>query len=360
MTSGDARNASVRGWMPDFCSLPILGSVVVMVELIVLVVLIAPGQGGWPTLRDLFAASFLAQWIALISAALSCKLGPWLGRLPFWFGGAVAALIPALVAAACSAIANSLDHSLALGWIPPAEARTFLLSNSVLAALVGLILMRYIFVLQEWQRGVEAQAAARIETLRARIRPHFLFNSLNAIASLIRIDADKAETAVEDLATVFRATLREERADHTLADELELIDRYLAIEALRLGGRLQVTRAIEASLRHCRVPALSVQPLVENAVHHGVQALPEGGVIAISAYRDHGALCVSVRNPKPVHAVTRLGGNHIALGNIRERLRMRYGVKAALEVDTGPDYHAVTLRVPMQEGPNDENPDRRR
>lgn len=351
MTRLDARTASERGWMPDFCSLPILGSVVLMVELIVLVVLIAPGQGGWPTLRDLFAASFLAQWIALISAALLCKLGPWLGRRDFWIGGSVATLIPALVAVACSAIAGSLDRSLALGWIPSAEAPTFLLSNAVLAALVGLILLRYIFVLQQWQRGVEAQATARIETLQARIRPHFLFNSLNAIASLIRIDADKAETAVEDLATVFRATLREERADHTLADELELIDRYLAIEALRLGERLKVTRAIEPSLRNCLVPALSVQPLVENAIHHGVQALPQGGVIALSAYREGSALCVSVRNPKPVHPAARLGGNHIALGNIRERLRMRYGERAALEVDAGADYHAVTMRLPIQEGP---------
>ena len=262
----------------------------------------------------------------------------------------IATLVPALVAMACSAIAGSLDQSLALGWIPVAEASTFLLSNAVLAAVVGLILMRYIFVLQQWQRGVEAQAAARIETLQARIRPHFLFNSLNAIASLIRIDAEKAETAVEDLAMVFRATLREERADHTLADELELIDRYLAIESLRLGDRLRVTRTIEPVLRDCRIPALSVQPLIENAIHHGVQALPEGGLIAISVYRDGSDLCVSVRNPKPAHPLPRLGGNHIALGNIRERLRMRYGDRAALEVDAGGDYHAVTLRVPLQEG----------
>ena len=349
MTPAGARIAS-RGWMPDFCSLPILGSVVVTVELIVLVVLIAPGQGGWPTPRDLFAASFLAQWIALISAAVLCKAGPWLGRRPVLVGGTLATLVPAVVAAACSAIAQSLDRSLALGWIPRTEAPTFLLSNAMLAAVVGLILMRYIFVLQQWQRGVEAQATARIETLQARIRPHFLFNSLNAIASLIRIDADKAEAAVEDLASVFRATLRDERADHTLADELDLIDRYLAIEALRLGERLQVTRAVEPTLRSSRIPALSVQPLVENAIHHGVQALPQGGVIAISAYRDGGDLCVTVRNPKPVHGVPRLGGNHIALGNIRERLRMRYGERAALSVDAGADYHAVTLRVPLQEG----------
>jgi two-component system sensor histidine kinase AlgZ len=349
MTAPGARDAS-RGWMPDFCSLPILGSVVVMVELIVVVVLIAPGQGGWPTAPDLFGASFLAQWIALISAAVLCKTGAWLGRRPVLLGGALATLIPAVVAAACSAIAESLDRSLALGWIPAAEAPTFLLSNAMLAAVVGLILLRYIFVLQQWQRGVEAQAAARIETLQARIRPHFLFNSLNAIASLIRIDAEKAEAAVEDLAGVFRATLREERADHTLADELELVDRYLAIEALRLGERLRVTREVDPALRGARIPALSVQPLVENAIHHGVQALPQGGVIAIAVRRDGGNLCVSVRNPKPANAPRRLGGNHIALGNIRERLRMRYGERAALSVEAGADYHAVTLRVPLQEG----------
>ena len=353
MSRPGASTKPAPGWMPDFCSLPILGSVVVLVELIVVIVLIAPGQGGWPTLRDLFAASFLAQWVALISAALLCKLGPWLGRRRFWSGGTIATLLPALVAAGCSLIAVSLDRSLGLGWMPSAEAGTFLWSNAALAAVIGLLMLRYIFVLQQWQRGVEAHAAARIETLQARIRPHFLFNSLNAIASLIRIDPGKAETAVEDLALVFRATLREERADHKLADELELVDPYLSIEALRLGERLQVTRAIEADLLEQRVPALSLQPLVENAIHHGVQVLPQGGVIAISAWREGAQLCLGVRNPKPLHAAPRLGGNHIALGNIRERLRMRYGERAALSVDAGADYHAVTLRIPI-----DANPDR--
>lgn len=353
MKAGAAAALRSRGWMPDFCSLPILGSVVAMVELIVVIVLIAPGQGGWPTAADLFAASFLAQWIALVSAALLCKLGPWLGARAFWFGGSLAILLPGVVALLCGAIALSLDRSLALGWIPAGNARLFLLSNAMLASVIGVILLRYIFVLQQWQRGVEAQAEARIETLQARIRPHFLFNSLNAIASLIRLDADKAETAVEDLATVFRATLREERSDHTLDDEVDVIDHYLAIEALRLGERLQVHRSIEAGAGALRIPALSVQPLVENAVHHGVQALPQGGIISISAHRENGMLCVRVHNPKPPHGAPRLGGNHIALGNIRERLRMRYGGRATLEVDAGADYHAVTLRIPI-----DENPDR--
>jgi len=335
--------------MADFCSLPILGGVVVIVELIVLIVLIAPGQGSWPGLRDLFAASFIAQWIALISAAALCKSGPWLASRSIAFGSAIAGLVPMLAAAACSAIAMSLDRSLSLKWLPGTEPFTFVLSNTLLAGLIGAIVLRYFYVLQQWQRGVEAQATARIETLQARIRPHFLFNSLNAIASLIRIDADKAEAAVEDLALVFRATLREERADHTLVDELDLIDRYLSIEALRLGERLRLNRTVDSSTLSMRVPALSIQPLVENAIHHGVQALPEGGVIVISAWRDGSRLFVSVRNPKPVQAPRRLGGNHIALGNIRERLRMRYGDRAALEVEAGADYHLVTLRIPIDE-----------
>lgn len=352
MANSGPRNAALHGWMPDFCSLPILGSVVVIVELIVMIVLIAPGQGEWPNFRDLFAASFLAQWIALISAAALCKGGPWLGRRNAFSGSLCAVALPMAISAVCSALAISLDRSLALRLIPGDEIGTFVLANTLLAGLVGGIVLRYFYVLQQWSRGVEAQATARIETLQARIRPHFLFNSLNAIASLIRIDADKAETAIEDLATVFRATLREERADHTLADELEIVDRYLAIEALRLGSRLQVNRTIDAATRNLRIPALSVQPLVENAIHHGVQAISEGGVIAISALRDGNALTISVRNPKPHTVLPRLGGNHIALGNIRERLRMRYGAKAALEVESPADYHLVTLRIPVDEAAN--------
>ena len=349
MNERGARPALPAGWMPDFCSLPILGSVVVIVELIVVIVLIAPGQGAWPSLRDLFAASFLAQWIALISAAALCKAGPWLGQRKALPGSLFAAALPMLIAAACSTIAISMDRSLLLHWIPSDEIATFVIANTVLAGLVASIALRYFYVLQEWSRGVEAQATARIETLQARIRPHFLFNSLNAIASLIRIDADKAETAIEDLAHVFRATLREDRLDHTLDDELEIVDHYLAIEALRLGARLQVSRTIDAATRRLRLPALSLQPLVENAIHHGIQAISEGGMIAISSYRENDELRVSVRNPKPPVAPTRLGGNHIALGNIRERLRMRYGARAALEVEAGADYHLVTLRVPLDE-----------
>ncbi len=349
MAKTGPRNAAPHGWMPDFCSLPILGSVVVIVELIVMIVLIAPGQGAWPDLRDFFAASFLAQWIALISAAALCKAGPWLGRQSAYWGSLCAVALPMTIAAVCSSLAISLDRSLALRLIPGNEIATFVLANTLLAGLVGSIVLRYFYVLQQWSRGIEAQATARIETLQARIRPHFLFNSLNAIASLIRIDADKAETAIEDLATVFRATLREERADHTLADELEIVDRYLAIEALRLGPRLQISRTIDAATRNLRIPALSVQPLVENAIHHGVQALSEGGVIAIAALRDGNLLNISVRNPKPRIVSPRLGGNHIALGNIRERLRMRYGAAAALEVESPADYHLVTLRIPVDE-----------
>lgn len=337
------------GWMPDFCSLPILGSVIGSVQLIVLIVLIAPGQGGWPTLRDLFATSFLAQWIALVSIALLCKARPWLSQRTFWPGSLIATLIPALVAVVCSAIAQTLDQVLELGLIASDEAPTFRAANAVLAALIGLILMRYIFVLQQWQRGVEAQATARIEALSARIRPHFLFNSLNAIASLIRVDKDKAEAAVEDLATVFRASLSEERADHSLRDEIDVVDHYLAIEALRFGDRLGIDRQIDPAMLTMRIPALSVQPLVENAIHHGIEALPKGGTISIKAARDGDSLCVVVRNPKPTNAPPRRSGNHIALGNIRERLSMRHGGRATLSVDAGIDYHAVCLRVPLVE-----------
>ena len=142
--------------------------------------------------------------------------------------------------------------------------------------------LRYNYVRRSLQRREESELHARIQALQSRIRPHFLFNSMNIIASLIPVDPAAAETVVEDLSELFRASLQEEGSEVSIDDELALCRRYMRIEFLRLGKRLNINWQIEVVTDSVRIPLLTLQPLLENAVYHGIQPLPEGGTITVS------------------------------------------------------------------------------
>jgi two-component system sensor histidine kinase AlgZ len=214
-----------------------------------------------------------------------------------------------------------------------------------LAALVTAAAFRYFYVQAQWQRQIRAQARAQVSALQARIRPHFLFNSMNTIASLIRSQPVAAERAVEDLADLFRAALKAGDEPSPLGVEIELVRRYLDIEQLRLGSRLKVEWDIAGLPEDVPIPALLLQPLIENAVHHGIQPLPEGGVVTIVARTEPERVVISIRNPcAPVAA--RGEGNRMALGNIRQRLAYHYGNRAALEMEQGRDYYFCRLSIP--------------
>jgi two-component system sensor histidine kinase AlgZ len=194
---------------------------------------------------------------------------------------------------------------------------------------------------------VQAEERARFDALQARIRPHFLFNSMNVIASLIRARPAQAEAAVEDLADLFRAALGRADAQTTLGEELDLARGYLRIEELRLGARLKLDWDVAMLPRELILPPLLLQPLVENAVYHGIQPLPEGGEVGVRGHVDAGAVVIEVRNPCPPPVARRGGGNGIALANIRSRLALHYAGRAALSVDQQPESFTCTLRIPL-------------
>jgi len=172
---------------------------------------------------------------------------------------------------------------------------------------------------------VEAVANARFKTLQARIRPHFLFNSMNTIASLTQTDPRLAEEVVEDLADLFRASLATDADRTTLAEELELARRYLNIEAQRLGERMQVVWDLEALPDDAPVPPLILQPLVENAVYHGIQPSLKPGVIRIVGRYRRGAVNLSIRNTLPgTDAVCRHQGSGMALANVSQRMEAMF------------------------------------
>ena len=212
-----------------------------------------------------------------------------------------------------------------------------------------IVVLRYLYIQAQWKINLQAQSHAQIQALKARIRPHFLFNSMNTIASLIQIDANKAEKAVEDLSDMFRASLME-KTSHSLADEIALTRSYLDIETLRLGERLQTQWIENVSDTSIEIPALCLQPLVENAIYHGIEPLEQGGLIKIQVNIENNGLCLSITNPVSgrgrMHANK---SNHMAQDNIRKRLSLLYGDKAVFEVKETGDQYKVTLGIPLKQ-----------
>lgn len=217
------------------------------------------------------------------------------------------------------------------------------------AAIIGAMLAGILlFYLELRARAYSpAVAEARLLALNARIRPHFLFNSLNAVLSLIRAEPRRAEEALETLSDLFRAALRDPREWLPLSDEIALCRQYLDMEKLRLGERLRVEWSIADVPLDMVMPPLMLQPLVENAVYHGVEPVAEGGVVEIAFARQGEELLMSVQNPR--HTTTaNAKGNHMALANIRERLALYYDLEARLSIEEQENTYRVCIHLPCR------------
>ncbi|MBM5810588.1 MAG: hypothetical protein FJ191_01285 [Gammaproteobacteria bacterium] len=228
-----------------------------------------------------------------------------------------------------------------------ADHAVFLLRNLTIGAIAGGLALRYFYVTQQWRRNVEAEAQSRVRALQARIRPHFLFNSMNTIAALTRSDPRGAEQAIADLADLFRASLRERGERIPLGDEIEIARAYERVERLRLGARLQVDWQVDAVPATTLVPALILQPLLENAVYHGIEPLPGGGTIRVAGRLDGRRVVLTIDNPVAMAAGAHRTGHQIGLDNVRQRLELMFRGEANLEVLEAPERFIVTLRFPV-------------
>jgi two-component system sensor histidine kinase AlgZ len=333
-------------WLPDFCSLRVIFAVMVVTELLVLVIVIAPTDESLPLLPKVATASAFVQWLALLCVVCLCQLRPQLQRLRPVVGILAAYSLMLLVVLLGSALVFALDHQLNLGLTLPAQLQArFLWRNVLLAAIVGAALLRYFYVLEQWRARVRAEAKARFEALQARIRPHFLFNSMNTIISLIRVRPAEAERAVEDLSDLFRAALGADNKANTLGAELDLARNYLEIEQLRLGDRLHVEFDVAALPLDLQVPGLLLQPLIENAVYHGVEQMP-AGTISIRGTRGGGEVRIDIRNPRPREGERGPGRHGVALAHTRSRIEYHFGRRGGLDIDAGADYFACCVRLP--------------
>ncbi|MBZ0335694.1 sensor histidine kinase [Marinobacter sp. AL4B] len=312
-------------------------------ELLVLVLAIVQAERSWIDWNYFGLLSLFVQWTTLTSTALICLLRPWLARRSVAHATVVIVSIVLLDVLIFSLFADSVLH--------PDHTPTpwqSIAKKLLLALLISLMVLRYFYLQFQWQQQTEAEMQARLTSLQARIQPHFLFNSMNTIASLIASNPDRAEEAVLDLSELFRASLRTDDQLVPLKRELELCKRYLAIETLRLGDRLTLEWQIQTGLEHQAIPPLTLQPLVENAIYHGIQPRAAGGTVRIEAYAKGNFVYLMVQNPKPDSDQQHHQGNRVALANTRARLQALFGEPAILKQSHQSDIYTVTLRLPRR------------
>lgn len=333
-------------FVPDLCRVRAVFLLLMTSELMVLLLAVVHSQTQWIDWNYFGLLSLFVQWTVLTSAACICVLRRWLSR--FSVAGATI-MITLIVLADVFAFSVFADNVVnpepgVTGWLAIGK-------KLLAAAILTLMVLRYFFLQHQWQQQRQAEMQARLAALQARIHPHFLFNSMNTIASLISSRPEQAEDAVLDLSELFRASLRTQDRLISLDEELSLCRRYLMIEGLRLGERLQVDWQVDPELKHQAIPPLTIQPLVENAIYHGIQPCPQGGTLRIQGYRRGESAYILVQNPKPQSDQGRHEGNRMALDNIQARLRALFGEAAVLKQSHQQDTYTVTLRLPLQTAP---------
>jgi two-component system sensor histidine kinase AlgZ len=332
-------------FLPDFCTVRMVFAVVVTAELLAIVLTLGVIDSLAEFSRELSLRSLFIQWIALSGAGLLCVAGPWLRRLRNGPAGLLAWLLLLLVTLLISWTAIQVlgrGDTFGLSSVP-----LFYCKSLSISAIVSALVLRYLYVQYLWRLQVEAESEARFQALQSRIRPHFLFNSMNTIANLTRADPALAEEVVQDLSDLFRASLSNVRHTSTLGDELELARGYLRIEGQRLGERLRVEWDLEALPEQAPLPTLILQPLLENAIYHGVEPAVEPGVISITGrYRRH-QVNLSIRNslPEGVEGMRRKG-NRMALENTDQRLQGFFDGQASLTVSKVDGKHQVRVVFP--------------
>lgn len=358
--------------LPDFRNLGVMLRVLLVVNLLALLTVALRADELERLTAELALMAGRVELPLLLAVLLLYLLGPALRRLGARAGQAavfgVASLAVMFSSPLTGADAPALLRALAWSW---------------LAAAIALLYFDY----RNW-RFTPALAEARLMALTARIRPHFFFNSLNGVLGVIRSDPRRAERALEELADLFRALMQDHRERVPLRDEVELCERYVDLERLRLGDRLSVrwefggegvsggdagsvaggaigeldpvnaalrgapgpeaVRAeARASLLAARVPPLLLQPLLENAVYHGIEPSTEAGEVVVRVDRRGEVLSLEVDNPV-CDAVRHHAGNRMALDNIRERLMLFYDLEAGLEIEEGGGRYRVRIRLPYR------------
>ena len=351
---GAAASGAEQSYLPDFGASANVVVLLVIAQFVALLLSLVRDYPDGGFLQGLGEISLLILWLAVSSAWLLAAARPYLSS-----GSALRASILVLAIV----LANTAISSQAIYWFGhtygdpqlsgpasmfPQDRELFLSRNMAIAMVVTVAVLRYFYVTHQWRSNLESVAESRFMALQARIRPHFLFNSMNTIASLTRSDPAAAESAIEDLADLFRASLGNSDEPISLEQEFEVTRVYQRMEEQRLGDRLQVDWQLNDVPMQTRVPGLTIQPLLENAIYHGIEPLASGGVVTITGGAQNGMVTVSVSNPlAPESQRRKSNGHHLALDNIRQRLQLAYGDRARLDVEELANQFSVRIGFPQ-------------
>jgi len=320
--------------LPDFRNLGVIARVLLGVNALAFAgALVA--EATWSRALERFLhGAVLVEPMLLATLLLLYVLSPLLARLRYWAG-----------CAAVAALALVVSGALHVGVAGPEVDAGGLARTLLVVALVVASLLAYLRLLT--RAYSPALAEARLQALQSRIRPHFLFNSLNAVLSLVRRDPRRAERALEDLADLFRVLMQDTRSFVRLADEIALLERYAAIEQLRLGERLQITWELDAAPVDALLPPMVLQPLLENAVYHGVESGTGPGRVVVHVSRRGARVLARIENPYyEEHA--RRAGNRMAQENIRERLQLFFDAEARLATRIAGGRYVVEVEMPYR------------
>ena len=330
--------------IPDLCQGKAVLWLILFSEALVLVLILLSSDVLAFQWDDFGMLSFYVQWVVLITAACLCRVRLHVKQLSLNQLLLISFMTIMVVNLAISLMTlYGLNRfiALSLDW-------QWVVRNQIICAVVGLLLLHYLYSQLQWRLQSRSELQSRVQALQSRIRPHFLFNSMNIIASLIHVDPDKAEQAVEDLSELFRASLKEAGLEVTLQQELELCKKYVHIEKLRLGNRLNVEWHVTAS-DETPIPMLTLQPLLENAILHGIQPLAEGGTVHVALAEVNGEFQIEVRNPHPQQVMNdrHEKGNQMALENIRHRLAALYGDQIQMVSRVEQGLYVSRIRYPL-------------
>ena len=336
-------------FLPNLCGIRPVFFVVLIAELFAFFLALAPMD--IPAIQhwyNLGLISLFVQWCALASCSILCLFRPYLARFSNITAGIISYIIILSVIAIITELTYYFIYAKSTTLYPSDWHLHFFLRNIAIGAILTGPVLRYFYIQNQWRRNVRAETEARVQALQSRIRPHFLFNSMNTIASLTRSNPEKAEMAVENLADLFRVSLSDARKQVSLEEELELCHRYIEIEQLRLGDRLKIKWDLDVP-DNAQVPALLLQPLLENAIYHGIESQTEGGSIEIKGQLENKQIKFTLTNSLPDNGTRqRQHGNQLAQENVRERLTALYAHRGKLEINENDGLYKVTLEFPYE------------
>lgn len=339
-------------FLPDFSSPKMVLVIFLLAELLAFLLTLAVDVSEFGFLSEFGIRSLFSLWIAFISSSALYLLKRVFNKGKHWVSGLLAFVTIQLVTLLVCWIV--IDELPAKGFLPisvnDADKSIFYWRMLGISSLVSLAFLRYLYILFKWKQQVQAQAGAKLNALQARMRPHFLFNSLNSIASLTRIEPEVAEKLVEDLAELIRASMK---LDQTLLvrfeDEVKLVKLYLAIEHHRLEQRLKVAWNIDEIPQDALIPPLSLQPIVENAVYYGVEPSLKGAEILIKGHKTITGITLIVRNtcPEQLQSPQRKG-NQLAMENLSARIAGCFAGDGRVVVRSTPDFYQVNIEIPYR------------